>query len=172
MKDLSSDLIYAVSQNRRAGEKTLVFIYYAGHGVIKNRTYAVLNDDSKKVYPIESLIRNLSLEPACFSVGLIDACREQIRPEDFQQMVRGGLGSAVMDDNDPDEKGNFILTFGCAPCQFSPQKSHLVPFYFEHLAEKANPATGAVVLPSAITLFKGRAGEAETVSQLNQELEL
>ena len=76
MKDLSAELIYFATQNRQAGHKTLVFIYYAGHGVIKNRTFAVLNDDSKRVYPIESLVRNLSLEVDCFAIGLIDSCRE------------------------------------------------------------------------------------------------
>ena len=33
------------------GEKTLIFFYYAGHGMQKNHTYAVLNEEQD--YPLE-----------------------------------------------------------------------------------------------------------------------
>ena len=61
-----------------------MYIYYAGHGMMKNYTYAVLNAaEGKKVYPLEALIRNLAKIKQSYVVGVFDCCREEFLPEDF-----------------------------------------------------------------------------------------
>ena len=52
-----SDLRFTITDNwNRGKQKTLVFIYYAGHGIMSNTTYAVCNEAEKRIkirYPLE-----------------------------------------------------------------------------------------------------------------------
>ena len=48
--------------NNDAGKKTLVFVYYGGHGIMKNYTKVVCNraNSARQVfYPLESQLRTL-----------------------------------------------------------------------------------------------------------------
>lgn len=57
IKSVIRDLRDDISDNWRNGEKkTLIFVYYAGHGVMTNMTHAVCNGgvrNSKARYPLE-----------------------------------------------------------------------------------------------------------------------
>lgn len=44
-------------------QKTLIFLYYAGHGLMDNMSYAVCNptaDDKKEKYPLENSLKSLA----------------------------------------------------------------------------------------------------------------
>jgi len=76
--DLFRDLAERVSQNwDRGRETTFVFVYYAGHGVMQNTTFAVLNgvDAKKWKFPLEKFLRTLSTTPGAWVVGIFDCCR-------------------------------------------------------------------------------------------------
>lgn len=47
-------------ENDELGEKTLLFIYYSGHGMMDTRLHAVVNDKKREKFPIETKIRNLA----------------------------------------------------------------------------------------------------------------
>ena len=49
---LFSELRKELLNNSNRGEKTLLWFYYAGHGVMKNLVYAVCTDN-KSPYPLE-----------------------------------------------------------------------------------------------------------------------
>ena len=43
----------AIYENHCNGQNTLLFVYYAGHGVMDNYTYSVLNGGRRYKYPLE-----------------------------------------------------------------------------------------------------------------------
>lgn len=105
---------------------TLIFFYYAGHGMCNNLTYAVLNEE--KTYPLEGNLRALAADEDydTFIIGLFDCCREKV------VAVEGDRGSG-------DHAGmNLILSFGCSPNNTTPKKSTIAVNYFEHLKLRAN----------------------------------
>ena len=56
LAQLFRDLLLDIGNNWRRRERTLVFLYYAGHGglKLKGSMHAVLNDATfKKLYPLE-----------------------------------------------------------------------------------------------------------------------
>ena len=84
-KDLSqtiSDLRHTIVDNwNRGRQKTFVFVYYAGHGIMANTTYAVCNEATKRTkirYPLELNLRSLATERGGFVVGIFDCCRERL----------------------------------------------------------------------------------------------
>ena len=58
MEDLKTKLYV----NKDQGLKTLVKVYYAGHGAMKNMTYCVTTepDPKKQYYPLENMLMKLS----------------------------------------------------------------------------------------------------------------
>ena len=93
---LFRELTLRVSQNwDRGRETTLVFVYYAGHGVMDNTTFAVLNDPNAKKwkFPLEKFLRTLGTIPGAWVVGLFDCCRERLSND----LRGGGIGD---EDND------------------------------------------------------------------------
>lgn len=137
--DQSSRDIY---QNNIDGKKTLLFVYYAGHGMMDNTTFCVLN--ATKSYPLEKMLRTIAKQDGSFVMSLFDCCREKLNndqkamlntakkissvisnkvenvPEEFKIASRGGGGVVQTDDlANEDETGlkdsqeNFIITFGC-----------------------------------------------------------
>ena len=64
----------------KAGANTLLFVYYAGHGMMDNSTYAVLNES--KIYPLEKMLRCLAKAKGSYVVSVFDCCREKlIKPD-------------------------------------------------------------------------------------------
>ena len=62
-------------------ETTLYFIYYAGHGVMRNnQTYAVLGvekDKQKALYPLEANLRAISKINGGYLICVLACCREK-----------------------------------------------------------------------------------------------
>ena len=65
-----------------AGKRTMIFIYYSGHGVMDNYTYVVSNETpvngQVKKYALEFRMRNIGAEEGAFVLGILDCCREKI----------------------------------------------------------------------------------------------
>ena len=74
----------AISANWFSGnKKTLVFVYYAGHGVMRNFTYAVCNSATKSArvqYPLEKQLRTIGYIDGAYVIGIFDCCREEFTP--------------------------------------------------------------------------------------------
>ena len=79
--DKASALIYENFQ--KDGSNTLLFVYYAGHGMMDNCTYAVLN--GARMYPLEKMLRSLAKADGSYVVSVFDCCREKL----VQNATRG-----------------------------------------------------------------------------------
>ena len=93
-----------LAENAKEGENTLVFIYYAGHGVSDNYTFALVNDMKRPWFPLEQNVRTLSKAEGSYIIALFDCCREKVK------VPKANTSSA---QSGTDE--NFIMTFGCPP---------------------------------------------------------
>ena len=116
------DLQMKLMQNEKAGEKTLVWFYYAGHGVMKNLVFAVTCDD-KNPYPLERQLAILSSIPNSMVVGIFDCCRAPF-PETHR-------GSGVEEGLEPDSAYQYIFFYGCPPNKTVPAKSTIAKDFFE-----------------------------------------
>lgn len=161
--DVQCDL----NAGNKAGEKTSVTFYFAGHGMQKNYTYAVLNtSEGKSLYPLENMIRNLAAFPNCFIWGLFDCCREEFDAESFAQAMRAGMGNDPYNEDDiANKRGNWMVTFACPPSRFTPAASTFVAELFAYMKHMANPEDGSVILPSALAKFWGKSGKFESTSK-------
>ena len=91
MKKLQQINRECIAQFQMDGTNTLIFIYYAGHGIMNNYTEAVVNNNeagnAKFRFPIERQMRIIATNPGTFVLGVLDCCREN-----FQLDTRGGGG--------------------------------------------------------------------------------
>ena len=81
--------------------KTLIWVYYSGHGVMNNTTFAVCNEAlraAKVWYPLEKQLRMLAGIKGAYVVGVFDCCRAVITPAMRGEQQRDG-GSAVREDD-------------------------------------------------------------------------
>ena len=113
LAQLFKDLLLDIGINWRRREKTLVFLYYAGHGglKLKGSMHAVLNDVTfKKLFPLERFIRKIGSTEGAHVVALFDCCRSLFTTD----MMRG----IENEEGKSDESGpyrNIFLTYGCPP---------------------------------------------------------
>ena len=80
--------------------KTLIWVYYSGHGVMKNTTFAVCDKGTRAArawYPLEKQLRMLAGIKGTYVVGVFDCCRAAITP-DMRGELRDG-GAAVREDD-------------------------------------------------------------------------
>ena len=100
-----------IENNSESGRKTLLVVYYAGHGcMIKNTTQLVLNDPDKSFYKMENVARVDSEIPDCYLLVVFDCCREDLNDIKF----RSG-GEVSEQENNSGAYRNLILINGCAP---------------------------------------------------------
>lgn len=78
-----------IYDNFSNGLNTLLFVYYAGHGMMDNCTYSIHNrTDRRWKYPLEKQLRTLARADGSYVVGVFDCCRER-----FTQAQTRGLGN-------------------------------------------------------------------------------
>ena len=146
-KEIMHGLQTKIIQNYEGGkQKSLCFVYFAGHGVMDNTTYAVCNEgtkSSKILYPLQQRLKSLSQLPGAYVCGIFDCCREAISPA-----MRGGFKSAPDDDFDGDDYINHIFWFGCAENSGVAANSDIAVEFFRQMRKVANPADGSVTLPN------------------------
>ena len=83
MQDQVKKIRKALNDNNKAEKKTLIVIYFAGHGVmLKNENnIVVLEDDtSKRLYRLEFHSQALSKIPNSYIITIFDCCREYVAP--------------------------------------------------------------------------------------------
>lgn len=106
-----------IAANWENGQRrTLVFLYYAGHGVLQNVTKAVCNKPdlrNRVFYPLESNLRVLGTRPGAFVIGLFDCCRSKFTRQ-MRSCVQDEANKSGNYAGDEDYR-NCILTFACAP---------------------------------------------------------
>jgi len=125
---LFRDLTTDINNNwARGRQKTFVFIYYAGHGVLDGFTFPVLNDVKKMRFPIEKFLRTLGTNPCAYVVGVLDCCRSKITPA-----LRGEANNDGLFDETGEYRNTFI-TFGCAPSSGVDARSTIAVNYFHML---------------------------------------
>ena len=157
-----SDLRHTIVDNwNRGRQKTFVFIYYAGHGIMSNTTYAVCNEATKRTkirYPLEMNLRSLGTERGGYVMAIFDCCRERL-----SDAMRGG-GDPPEDnlDMDMDDYVNYIFWFGCPPNSGVSASSTIAVDFFKQLKRVARPHDGSVVLPlDLMTWHPGDDGEMQ-----------
>ena len=58
-----NDCNLTIGNNRKAGKKTMVVVYYAGHGIMKDHTLAACDFAKRPLnvfYPLEQQLRTIS----------------------------------------------------------------------------------------------------------------
>ena len=65
-----------MTKDAKDGEKTLLFLYYAGYGQSDNNLSAVLNEE--KLYPLEKMVRSIAKAEGSYVIALFDCSRERI----------------------------------------------------------------------------------------------
>ena len=134
--------------------KTLVWVYYGGHGVMSNTTYAVCNKAKERKYswyPLEDQLRMLSQLDGAYVVGTFDCCRENLSPAMREGTeTRGGLGEEGGElDVEEGKEENIVLTFGCAPNSKVNMKSRIAERLFvEYTAMQNSGDNNQISFPS------------------------
>ena len=145
-----TDLIKAVKLEKTKGIDTLVFVYYAGHGVSDNYSYALLSDSVKPLLPLERLVRLVA--DYAYVVALFDCCREKVtlNPKPAPSLSKNCT--------------NIILTFGCPPSATVDAFSTIAGEYFCFLREEAEDDKGGrLLLPGSMNYWNGQNGKLEHI---------
>ena len=84
----------------------MIFVYYAGHGVMDNMTFALCNGNpltngengkvSKSRFNLENAVRAVGQVHGAYVLSVFDCCREALKPN-----MRGN--NAILSDDDPSE---------------------------------------------------------------------
>ena len=123
-----------------------MFVYYAGHGIMANTTYAVCNEGVKRTkirYALELNLRSLGTEKGGYVMAIFDCCRERL-----SEPMQGSNDPALEPrDIDMDEYVNYIFWFGCPPNSGVSASSTIAVDFFKQLKRVARPHDGSVVLP-------------------------
>ena len=132
-------------------KKTLLYVYYSGHGVIiRGTTHIVLNEAdafSHRYFPLERYLKVLKGFHNTYIVGVFDCCREAITIP-----TRGDDDGA----NDNEVRGSVYLTFGCAADTGVKANSTLAKNYRKCLQEILNKAGGVLSLNGLSNLIEER----------------
>ena len=119
-------------ESSEEGKKTVVFVYYSGHGLMDERSLIVLNDDAKRpknafMFPLERYLRTLSENPSNYMIALFDCCRARV-PKKFRNMLNAD------DEGEEEPSRNLMFIFGCAPTSVVNQKSPLAKAFMSQCA--------------------------------------
>lgn len=119
--------------NHAEKKKTLIFFYYAGHGILKGHTKAVCNQGEiarKVFYPLEGNLRSMGALPGAYVIGVFDCCRAE-----FELPDRGAGVQEVEEELETDESRNCIFVFGCQPLGSVSAVSTIAMEFIEQLEE-------------------------------------
>ena len=168
--DIASADIY---QNFKRGLNTLLFVYYAGHGMMNNTTYIVTN--GKRMYPLESTLRCLAKADGSYVVSVFDCCREKMQQKPMRGRIEANSSSYDFEDESEwigkpnNSQENIIITYGCQPSQGVPAKSTLATTYFQYLGKSSQPSPDGkryLALPGCLNFFQNVDGKCEHVTKV------
>jgi hypothetical protein len=141
-----------VVKAKKAGKKVCVVICYGGHGIQDGTTHAVLNDAGENhLFSLEAQANALASSLTnCYVVLLADCCREKVETR--------GSGN---EESKQAERGNIIITFGCAAGKTVTRGDDVTANFFATLIAAAKKdKKGLLKLPNAITNFGNKTGKA------------
>ena len=97
------DLTANIFGDFKNGLRTLLFVYFAGHGQQEaSNQILVLNEEKK--YPLEKMLRTLAKNEKGYVIAVFDCCREQAPAE----KMRGG-GEEERKEASIEDSGFFLL---------------------------------------------------------------
>ena len=103
--------------NRDSGLKTLLKVYYTGHGAMTTTTQcATCSSKSKRqYYPLEKMLKEISKYELTYVFGIFDCCRNEIK--DKKQAKKKGLDndSEDSDDDTATRETNCVFLYRCRP---------------------------------------------------------
>ena len=131
--------------HKDASKRTLLYVYYGGHGVLDNTTKIVLNEDDPvlRYYGLEQKLSSLSKLNNNFVSVVFDCCREELPRSDSRD-----IGDTDDRKNLTDQ--NLCVVFGCPPLLGVPAKSTIVKSYIECVTDYLNKTGGILELPAAL----------------------
>ena len=115
-----------IMDNSDKGLKTLLLIYFAGHGVMYknlNNIVAVESNENKRLYGLEAMSRSLSCLEGSYVITIFDCCREYMAPRDTS--TRGLNDQDSVPDIYMSSNTNLILVNGCPPNKLVPAYSFI-----------------------------------------------
>ncbi len=131
---------------------TLLYVYYAGHGIIDNTTKIVLNEEDPlfRYFDLEQKLSVLSKYHNTYIVSVLDCCREVLPKEDTRGLGDDDNKAALTDQN-------YFVTFGCPPLVGVPAKSSIVKSYTQCVKEHLVKTGGVLEIPGALDMkFKAK----------------
>jgi len=146
-------------------KKTLVFVYYAGHGVLRKAMTSALCDvaptQAKVFYPLEKQLYCLGHIPGAYVIGAFDCCREEWSPPIVEEVKRGIKNNANSAESSDDSDCNCFITFGCMAGREVSAISTLAVEYIEKLKKNCMQPDGSIVFPteSFLTWIPGDDGQ-------------
>ena len=90
-----------LSDNSEAEKKTLVIIYFAGHGVMlknENNIAVLETDENKRFYGLECSSRALSEISGSYIITVFDCCREYVSPPEKKDRGLGDINTETIQD--------------------------------------------------------------------------
>ena len=123
------------AKNHKEEKKTLVFIYFAGHGIMLTGSAVLLNGRSV-YFSLEQMARALANSPGTYVMVQFDCCRDEVNPKEWQKEERkletgeDARGEYGLISEKLKKTSNLIVTYGCEPQRGVPTKSTLVNAFF------------------------------------------
>ena len=119
-----------INENTRFNQKTLIIVYYGGHGMINdNHSQIVMPDKSMKIplYNLEGRLRSLGGLDNSYVIGIFDCCRDKYTEDIFHHEVVKQRGEPGTEKQEVIvEKGrNVFLIFGCPQNKSVPAESKI-----------------------------------------------
>lgn len=169
LSKLFIDLRISSRANFRKGHKTLIFVYYVGHGVeIKNSLHAVMDADdltpeSQMFYPIEKQLKALCEVQESYVISVFDSSRVMTRNQ------------GIKSDDDREISGiprNFIMTKSCEVNSRIDTRPSIALDYFRQLVSMIDPMDGSIMLPQPFFSDWIPGSNGETVAMIQDKLVL
>ena len=149
--DLAGDIQRSVADN----EKTMVFMYYAGHAMQDRNVQLQLNQD--KLYPMEQMLKTLAKAEGAYVVALYDCCRERIIDNKQSESIEEDIKSRIT----LTQTKNYIATYACEVTEGIPAKSTIAKAYMKYIKSMTKKTDGYLALPGPLSFFAGTDGKCE-----------
>ena len=140
-----------MAENEEAGEHTVLWFYYSGHGLMATNDYtlhAVCRhwDKEKKNFNIEKELTTLAKQHKnLYVIGLFDRCRKS-ESTSLPESQTFGFTSDVPAPVTP--LSSYIFYFTNASCENIKEDSTISYKFFKTLAEKVDKLSGKITFPS------------------------
>ena len=124
-----------IFKDSKRGIKTLLFVYFAGHGQQEaSNQVMILNEE--RTYPLEKMLRTLSKNEMNYVISVFDCCRDQAPQRGPGRQVRtqdsGMFLLEVLENAAVTSVMRYVAFYGCEPSGGVPADSKLARVLFGH----------------------------------------